>query len=209
MPPAVQAWNARLKKMVPMKDPKPLYSVSANGAKHYRLQGKAADGTVMSAFVSEAVALKYGTPKKVAVKAKATKKTCKEKYDECLVKHPGRGKKVADLETAVEIVADAASDVVASAKKVGKVAKTKKAKAAVKKVEEAASELVDAAEVIGDAVAEEAPKKRGRKPGSTKKAPAKKTVAKKPGRKPVAKKTVAKKPVAKKAPKKKVAKKTK
>ena len=193
----VQAYDVKDKVMVDMLDPKPVYSIrtTATGkeVKTYRLAGLSASGHKLSKIVGQAEAAKYGTPKKVEAKARAPKKSCKVKYDECEAKAATkgkRGKKAAaePLEEKVEDLEEAVEEVKKTAKKAGAKAKTARAKKAVKDVVDIAEQVEEKVDEISAAVQEvkqSSPKKPGRKPAAKgAKKPAARKPAAKGGKKP-------------------------
>ena len=180
----VQAYDVKDKVMVDMQDPKPVYTESTSRTgklvKRYRLVGMSANDHKLSKFVGADEAKKYGVPKKVAAKAKAPKKSCKVKYEECEEKATAkRGKKKVAAEPLDEKVGDlenAVEEVKKTAKKAGAKAKTARAKKAVKEVvdvaeeiEEKVEEVREAADEVRDASPKKTPKKaaaKGRKPAA-------------------------------------------
>jgi len=186
MPPAkkkaaasdVMAYDVKIKEKVPMLNPKPFYTVSeTTGRTTYMLKGKSADDHNLSVFTSKDTAESYGKPQKAVARARPTRKTCEEKFDECKAK---RGTK-----KGTEAVEEAVEEVKKDVKKAKKGATTKKAKKAAAKAEEAVEQLEEVAEEAVEAVEEaievmeeeeEKPKKPRKK--AAKKAPKKKAAKK-------------------------------
>ena len=95
---AVEAFDVKEKRKVAMAHIKPVYTVTAKGSRKYRLTGVSAEDSshILNLFVSEAVAKAHGKPVEVAVKSKrAPKKSCEDKYNECLAKKPAKKSKAA------------------------------------------------------------------------------------------------------------------
>src|SRR5437868_5160242 len=92
----VFARDMKLKEQAEILNPVLVYSLTKTGKKKYRLTGVSAAGTSLSVFVSQDVASRFGPGKKVEPKARASRKSCEEKFEECKAKAPAkRGRKPA------------------------------------------------------------------------------------------------------------------